>query len=77
MQVHLHALQDGNWKYIDDTPPDGFPEDRLERLKDFEPQLYDLGKDPEETTNLIKTNPEMAKKLSEKLNGIRNAGSTR
>ena len=73
----MHALHDGNWKFIDDTPPEGLPENRLENLKDFEAQLYDLSKDPGETTNLIQTNPGMAFKLSEKLNEIRNSENTR
>ena len=73
----MHALRDGNWKYIDNTPPEGMSEDRLEKLKDFEAQLYDLDKDPGETTNLLQTNPDMALKLSEKLNEIRNSANTR
>jgi len=73
----MHALRDGNWKYIDNTPPEGMPEDKLERLKNFEPQLYDLSKDPGETTNLYSTNPDMVKKLSKKLKSIRNADYTR
>ena len=52
-------------------------DDRLERLKDFEPQLYDLGQDPGETTNLYSENPDMVKKLSDKLNEIRNSEKTR
>jgi arylsulfatase A-like enzyme len=73
----MHALRDGNWKYIDDTPPEGISEDRLEKLKEFEPQLYDLAKDPGETTNLYKVNPDMVKKLKDKLNYIRKADSSR
>ncbi len=69
----MHALRDGNWKYIDDTPPDGLPEARLDRLKEFEPQLYNLDKDPGETINLYNENPVLAKKFLEKLNGIRKA----
>jgi arylsulfatase A-like enzyme len=73
----MHALRDGNWKYIDDTPPDGLPDDILKRLKGFEPQLYNLGKDPGETTNLYNENPDTAEKLLVKLNGIRKANFTR
>jgi arylsulfatase A len=73
----MHALRHENWKYIDDTPPEGFPEERLKRLKDFEPRLYDLGKDPGETTNLLQTNPDVAKKLRNKLNEIRNSDASR
>jgi arylsulfatase A len=73
----MHAMRDGNWKYIDNTPPDGLPEDKLKRLKDFEPQLYDLAKDPGETTNIYTENPVRAKKLLEELNAIRKANFTR
>jgi arylsulfatase A-like enzyme len=73
----MHALRDGEWKYIDNTPPEGLPENRLKRVAGFEPQLYDLSKDPGERTNLYKKNPEKAEKLAEKLNGIRKGGFTR
>lgn len=73
----MHALREGNWKYIDDTPPEGMTGDRLERISGFEAQLYDLDKDPGETTNLLQTYPDMAEKLLVKLNAIRKADSTR
>jgi arylsulfatase A len=73
----MHALRDGNWKYIDDTPPEGMSDERLKQLKGFEPQLYDLAKDPGETTNLYEAKPGIVKKLSTKLNEIRSADSTR
>ncbi len=73
----IHALRNGKWKYIDDTPPNGLPENRMAKLKDFKPQLYNLAEDPAETNNLYKENPEMVKKLKEKLNGIRKANFTR
>ena len=73
----MHALREGEWKYIDDTPPEGLPENRLKRVEGFEPQLYDLSKDPGETNNLYQKNPEMVKKLLEKLMEIRKADSTR
>ena len=73
----MRALRSGNWKYIDDTPPDGLPDDRLKRLEGFEPQLYNLSKDPGETTNLYHENPAMAKKLSEELNRIKKVNFTR
>ena len=63
----MRSIRIGNWKYIDNTPPEGMPDNRLKRLEDFEPQLYDLSKDPGETTNLFQKNPDMAKKLLEKL----------
>jgi len=73
----MRALRSGNWKYIDDTPPDGLPDNRLKQLEGFEPQLYDLSKDPGETTNLYYENPDMAKKLSEELDRIKKVNFTR
>lgn len=73
----MHALRDGNWKYIDDTPPEGMTGKRLEQLTNFEAQLYNLDADPGETTNLLQTHPEVAGKLREKLNEMREADSTR
>jgi arylsulfatase A-like enzyme len=69
----IHALRDGEWKYIDDTPPDRLPDNRLKQLAGFEPQLYNLANDPGEMTNLYNEYPELVKKLLEKLNGIRKA----
>jgi len=73
----MHALRDGNWKYIDDTPPEGLPENRLEKLKDFKPQLYNLAEDPTESNNLYEENQPLVKKLKDKLNEIRKADFTR
>jgi arylsulfatase A len=73
----MHALRDGEWKYIDDTPPEGLPDNRLKQLEEFEPQLYDLSQDPGETTNLYNMNPAMAEKLSEELDRIRKGKFTR
>jgi arylsulfatase A-like enzyme len=73
----MHALRDGNWKYIDNTPPEGLPADRLEKLKDFKPQLYNLEEDPAESNNLYKENQDVVIRLKEKLNQIREANYTR
>jgi len=73
----MHALRDGDWKYIDDTPPKGLSESRLEKLKDFKPQLFNLAEDPGETINLYEENLAMAKKFKEKLNEIRLKNFTR
>jgi arylsulfatase A-like enzyme len=73
----MHAIYEGYWKYIDDTLPEGLPENRLKRLKGFEPQLYNLALDPGEKINLIYKNPEKVQKLLKKLNNIREASYTR
>lgn len=46
------GVVDGNWKY-------------LVNLDGSDPQLYDLGKDPEESRNLVSENPEAATRLRE------------
>ena len=48
------AVRDGNWKY-------------LVNIDGSDPQLYDLPKDPGETKNLAKMNPEIVKKLHKAL----------
>jgi len=73
----MHAVRNGNWKYIDHTPPEGLPEARLEQLKEFEPQLYDLSEDPAEQKNLYHMNPDKVEELSKLLETIRKAESTR
>lgn len=70
----MHAIRLDGWKYIDDTPPVGLPEERLNRIKNtFKPQLYNLTNDPGEKINLYEKNPAMAEKLLEELNKIRKA----
>ncbi|MDA7859943.1 sulfatase-like hydrolase/transferase, partial [Akkermansiaceae bacterium] len=48
------AVRDGDWKY-------------LVNINGSDPQLYDLPKDPGETKNLAKMNPEIVKKLHKAL----------
>jgi arylsulfatase A len=68
----MHAIREGNWKYIDNTPPEGLPENKLKNLKKtFEPQLYNLADDPSESINLYDEKPKMVMKLSKELNKIR------
>ena len=73
----MHAIRLGEWKYIDDTPPENFPESRMNQLKDFKPQLYKLSDDPGEKHNLYTERPEIVEKLSAELNRIREAEYTR
>ena len=65
----LHAIRRGNWKYIDNTTPEGKTKGK--------PQLYDLTQEPSESINLHDKNPEIAKALSDELNRIRKVRSTR
>ncbi len=64
-----HAFRRDNWKYIDNTSPQG--------KKKGKPQLYDLAADPSESVNLYDKKPGIAKKLLDELNRIRKVQSTR
>ena len=73
----MQAIRIGNWKYIDNTPPEGFPENRMKQYQNEIPQLYNLATDPGEKENLIEKNPEKAKELLDELRRIRTASATR
>jgi len=73
----MHAIRRGDWKFIDNTPPEGFPQKRMNQFKNEEQQLYNLKDDPGEENNIIDKYPEEAKELIEELNRIRNHSSTR
>jgi len=74
----MHAIRIGDWKYIDDTPPDGLPAKRLKQIqKSFRPQMYNLATDPGEKVNLFSEEPEMVEELKKELNRIRTVKSTR
>lgn len=73
----MHAIRLGDWKYIDNSTPETMPEERLERLKNFMPQLYNLANDPGEKNNLYDEEPEKVKQLHTELDRIRKAKSTR
>lgn len=73
----MHAIHDGDWKYIDNTPPEGFPQNRMGQFKNEEPQLYNLAEDPGEQVNVIEKYPKKAKELLDELNSIRRASSSR
>ena len=74
----MHAIRSGDWKYIDDTPPDNLPGERKARLqKDFKTQLYNLNSDPSEEKNLIDENPDKFISLSKQLDKIRMSPSSR
>ena len=71
------AIRKGDWKYIHNTPPEGFPEKRMNQFKNAKPELYNLVNDPGEQENLFEKQPEKAKQLLDELNKIREVSSTR
>ncbi len=73
----MHALRMGDWKYIDPTPPEGLPENRLRQYRNEKPRLYNLADDPGEQVNLIEQYPEKAEQMKDELKRIRNVSSTR
>ena len=73
----MQAIQMGEWKLIDNTPPEGFPENKMNQYKNEKPQLYNLVEDPGENVNLYEKNPQKAKQLLDELNRIRRASSSR
>jgi arylsulfatase A len=74
----MQAVRLGDWKYIDDTPPEGLPDNRLNHIRNsFKPQLYNLADDPAEEVNLFDERPDMVKKLSNELSRIKNTEPTR
>jgi arylsulfatase A-like enzyme len=73
----MHAIRKGDWKFIDNTPPDNFPKKRMNQYKGIKPQLYNLANDPDENEDKSDEKPEIAKQMLDELNRIREAGSTR
>jgi len=67
------ALRQGDWKYIEGTFPETWPENR--RGHDYQGQalrqLYNLKTDPAEQNNVIDTHPELADELQQELDKIR------
>ncbi|HSI32842.1 MAG: arylsulfatase [Phycisphaerae bacterium] len=73
------AIRKANWKLIPDGPlgnPTAAP-NRNPAAGAGKPQLFDLDKDPGETTNLADASPEKVKELRDLLTQIRDAGSSR
>jgi len=73
-----NCLVDSNWKYIE--PSGGSKYDastNIELGNDTIPQLYNLKKDSGERNNVAVSNPEIVKKLSEKLDAIKAGSKTR
>ena len=74
----VHALRVGDWKFIEDVAKRPQEQKRQAENPDLiQPELYNLAKDPSETTNVIKQYPEIATKMQARLNHIRASGSER
>lgn len=69
----MHALRMGDWKYIDNTPPEGMPDNRANQVRSVQPQLYNLADDPSENNNLIDVHAKKAEEMKKELNRIRKA----
>ena len=74
----LHALHDGQWKYIDPEYPDATPEGmRKSTKKEAEPALSNLKDDPSEMTNLIDEYPEIVETMRALLDKYRHGQGAR
>lgn len=73
----MHAIRIGDWKFIDNSPPPGFPEKMLNQYKNEKQQLYNLKDDPAEKTDVFDKYPEKTKELLDELNRIRKSSSSR
>lgn len=72
------AIRRGQWKWIEgDYHPDTKIGAVRSRKDQFEPQLYDLGNDLAETTNVLPKYPQIAKELEALLNRYRDGGFSR
>eukprot|EP00904_Undaria_pinnatifida_P001909 jgi/Undpi1/11719/HiC_scaffold_37.g14014.m1 len=78
----MFALREGPWKLIEDLGSGGFtaprriPKDKRKKGMP-EGQLFNLARDPEETTNLWDEEPEIVAKLKARLTEIRKGERTR
>lgn len=75
----LTALRSGPWKLIDGLGSGGFTKPgRIDREAGGpEGQLYHIGTDPGETTNLWQRHPEVVQRLATELKRIRDSGRSR
>ena len=67
------AIRQGKWKYVDEYNPSK----NSRKIKHNEIMLFDLEKDPSETTNLLKSHPEVASRMHKLLEKARAVDSTR
>lgn len=74
----VYALRSGPWKLIDGVPSDrGKLERNFPRKDQFKQMLFNLEKDPYETTDVAKENPKVVAELTHRLNQLRNQGHSR
>lgn len=72
------AIRRGAWKYIEGKPhPRTKPGQIRAKREEYQPQLYNLDRDPAERKNLIDQEPEKAVELIRELNKIREQGFSR
>jgi arylsulfatase A-like enzyme len=72
------ALRRGQWKYIEPNKRQRISENTGTELGNSpEAQLFDLSKDPGETTNLAAQMPDRIRELASELDGLKKAGKTR
>ena len=72
----MFSLRDGKWKMVFGSGSGGRQQPRG---KPFEKPyfLFDLEKDPSETTNVIEEYPQVAQRLTERLETLRSSGRSR
>lgn len=77
-QAGVLSLRDGQWKYIEPGKgPKMSTNTNTELGNDPAGQLYDLARDPGETTNLAARQPARANEMKQRLQQIRQAGRSR
>lgn len=77
-QAGVLSLRDGRWKYIEPGKgPRMSTNTNTELGNDPAGQLYDLARDPGETTNLAARQPARANEMKQRLQQIRQAGRSR
>ena len=73
----LHAIREGDWKYIDGRYPKGTPQNFMKSTKKQSVKaLYNLKVDPSETKNVVDDYPELVGRMQQMLDDLR-ANTTR
>jgi arylsulfatase A-like enzyme len=73
--ARVMTVREGDWKLITALGSGGFSKPKNVKPEPGGPtgQLYHLGKDPSETTNLFQKHPEIVSRLSKKLEAVKEA----